>query len=85
MTTLVQVAQLAGVTAATVSNVLRGRGKVGAQTRQRVQQNQRVAPAGNTDAEASAGLQARFEKSAKSLPDLLRRGRRGQIRSARAR
>ena len=36
MTTLVEVARLAGVTAATVSNVLRGRGKVGAETRQRV-------------------------------------------------
>jgi len=36
MTTLVQVAQLAGVTAATVSNVMRGRGKVSAETRQRV-------------------------------------------------
>lgn len=36
MTTLVQVAQVAGVTAATVSNVLRGRGKVGEETRRRV-------------------------------------------------
>jgi DNA-binding LacI/PurR family transcriptional regulator len=36
MTTLVEVARKAGVTAATVSNVLRGRGKVGAETRQRV-------------------------------------------------
>ena len=36
MTTIVEVARKAGVTAATVSNVLRGRGKVGAQTRQRV-------------------------------------------------
>ncbi len=36
MTTLAEVAQVAGVTAATVSNVLRGRGKVGAETRQRV-------------------------------------------------
>lgn len=36
MTTLTEVAQKAGVTAATVSNVLRGRGKVGAETRQRV-------------------------------------------------
>jgi DNA-binding LacI/PurR family transcriptional regulator len=36
MTTLAEVARLAGVTAATVSNVLRGRGKVGAETRQRV-------------------------------------------------
>lgn len=36
MTTIVEVAARAGVTAATVSNVLRGRGKVGAQTRQRV-------------------------------------------------
>ncbi|GCL62705.1 LacI family DNA-binding transcriptional regulator [Pseudaquabacterium pictum] len=36
MTTLVEVARHAGVTAATVSNVLRGRGKVGEQTRQRV-------------------------------------------------
>ena len=36
MTTLAEVARMAGVTAATVSNVLRGRGKVGAQTRQRV-------------------------------------------------
>jgi DNA-binding LacI/PurR family transcriptional regulator len=36
MATLVEVARHAGVTAATVSNVLRGRGKVGAQTRERV-------------------------------------------------
>jgi DNA-binding LacI/PurR family transcriptional regulator len=36
MATIVQVALKAGVTAATVSNVLRGRGKVGEQTRQRV-------------------------------------------------
>jgi DNA-binding LacI/PurR family transcriptional regulator len=36
MTTLVEVARLAGVTAATVSNVLRQRGKVGAETRKRV-------------------------------------------------
>ena len=36
MTTLVEVARRAGVTAATVSNVLRGRGKVGAETRERV-------------------------------------------------
>lgn len=36
MTTLVEVARLAGVTAATVSNVLRGRGKVGAETKARV-------------------------------------------------
>jgi len=36
MTTLVEVARKAGVTAATVSNVLRGRGKVGAETRERV-------------------------------------------------
>jgi DNA-binding LacI/PurR family transcriptional regulator len=36
MATLVEVAHHAGVTAATVSNVLRGRGKVGAQTRERV-------------------------------------------------
>lgn len=36
MTTLVEVARLAGVTAATVSNVLRERGKVGAETRKRV-------------------------------------------------
>lgn len=36
MTTIVEVARHAGVTAATVSNVLRGRGKVGAETRQRV-------------------------------------------------
>lgn len=36
MTTLAEVARRAGVTAATVSNVLRGRGKVGAETRQRV-------------------------------------------------
>jgi DNA-binding LacI/PurR family transcriptional regulator len=36
MTTLAEVARVAGVTAATVSNVLRGRGKVGAETRQRV-------------------------------------------------
>lgn len=36
MTTIVEVAQHAGVTAATVSNVLRGRGKVGAATRARV-------------------------------------------------
>ena len=36
MTTLAQVAHKAGVTAATVSNVLRGRGKVGAETRERV-------------------------------------------------
>ncbi|HLX03040.1 MAG TPA: LacI family DNA-binding transcriptional regulator [Trinickia sp.] len=36
MTTLSEVAQLAGVTAATVSNVLRGRGRVGEETRLRV-------------------------------------------------
>jgi len=36
MATLIEVARQAGVTAATVSNVLRGRGKVGAQTRERV-------------------------------------------------
>lgn len=36
MTTIAEVALKAGVTAATVSNVLRGRGKVGAQTRHRV-------------------------------------------------
>ena len=36
MATLVEVARHAGVTAATVSNVLRGRGKVGPQTRERV-------------------------------------------------
>ena len=36
MTTLAEVARKAGVTAATVSNVLRGRGKVGAETRERV-------------------------------------------------
>ncbi|MGK5026651.1 LacI family DNA-binding transcriptional regulator [Janthinobacterium sp. RB2R34] len=36
MTTLSQVAQRAGVTSATVSNVLRQRGKVGAETRARV-------------------------------------------------
>jgi len=36
MTTLNEVAELAGVTAATVSNVLRNRGKVGEQTRLRV-------------------------------------------------
>lgn len=36
VTTLAEVARHAGVTAATVSNVLRGRGKVGEQTRQRV-------------------------------------------------
>ena len=36
MATLVEVARHAGVTAATVSNVLRGRGKVGAATRERV-------------------------------------------------
>lgn len=36
MTTLVEVARAAGVTAATVSNVLRGRGKVGEDTRRRV-------------------------------------------------
>jgi DNA-binding LacI/PurR family transcriptional regulator len=36
MTTLVEVARVAGVTAATVSNVLRERGKVGAETRKRV-------------------------------------------------
>lgn len=36
MTTLVEVARLAEVTAATVSNVLRGRGKVGEETRRRV-------------------------------------------------
>jgi len=36
MATLAEVAQIAGVTAATVSNVLRGRGKVGAATRERV-------------------------------------------------
>jgi LacI family repressor for deo operon, udp, cdd, tsx, nupC, and nupG len=36
MTTLAEVARVAGVTAATVSNVLRERGKVGAETRKRV-------------------------------------------------
>jgi LacI family transcriptional regulator, repressor for deo operon, udp, cdd, tsx, nupC, and nupG len=36
VSTLVEVARLAGVSAATVSNVLRERGKVGASTRQRV-------------------------------------------------
>ena len=36
MTTLAEVARKAGVTAATVSNVLRSRGKVGAETRERV-------------------------------------------------
>ena len=36
MTTLSQVAQRAGVTSATVSNVLRQRGKVGEETRARV-------------------------------------------------
>lgn len=36
MTTLAEVAQAAGVTAATVSNVMRGRGKVGDATRRRV-------------------------------------------------
>jgi len=36
VTTLAEVARKAGVTAATVSNVLRARGKVGAATRQRV-------------------------------------------------
>lgn len=36
MTTLAEVARKAGVTAATVSNVLRGRGKVGNETRERV-------------------------------------------------
>ena len=36
MTTLAEVARKAGVTAATVSNVLRSRGKVGAETRHRV-------------------------------------------------
>ncbi|KKB63359.1 LacI family transcriptional regulator [Robbsia andropogonis] len=36
MATLAEVARLAGVTAATVSNVLRGRGKVGQETRDRV-------------------------------------------------
>ncbi|WAC71386.1 LacI family DNA-binding transcriptional regulator [Roseateles sp. SL47] len=36
MTTLVEVARAAGVTAATVSNVLRNRGKVGEDTRRRV-------------------------------------------------
>jgi DNA-binding LacI/PurR family transcriptional regulator len=36
MATLAEVARLAGVTAATVSNVLRGRGKVGEETRARV-------------------------------------------------
>ncbi len=36
MATIVEVARHAGVTAATVSNVLRGRGKVGPQTRDRV-------------------------------------------------
>ncbi|KVE26752.1 LacI family transcriptional regulator [Burkholderia singularis] len=36
MTTLSEVARRAGVTAATVSNVLRGRGRVGADTRERV-------------------------------------------------
>lgn len=36
MTTLAEVARHAGVTAATVSNVLRGRGKVGDETRRRV-------------------------------------------------
>ena len=36
MATIVEVARQAGVTAATVSNVMRGRGKVGAETRERV-------------------------------------------------
>ncbi|MBB5190918.1 DNA-binding LacI/PurR family transcriptional regulator [Silvimonas terrae] len=36
MATLAQIAQLAGVTPATVSNVLRGRGKVGEDTKKRV-------------------------------------------------
>lgn len=36
MATLLEVARAAGVTAATVSNVMRGKGKVGAQTKERV-------------------------------------------------